>query len=62
MAGSTIVSEDIATIPTRFGINLYLILVVAIAVTAVFYNHLEINLKRKFSKASNILAWIHLYV
>jgi hypothetical protein len=43
------------------GIILYLILVVAIATTAVFYNHLEINLKRKFSKISNILAWIHLF-
>jgi hypothetical protein len=43
------------------GIILYLILVVAIATTAVFYNHLEINLKRKFSKVSNILAWIHLF-
>jgi uncharacterized membrane protein YidH (DUF202 family) len=42
------------------GIILYLILIVAIAVTAVFYNHLEINLKRKFSRVSNILAWIHL--
>jgi hypothetical protein len=42
------------------GIILYLILIVAIAVTAVFYNHLEINLKRKFSKVSNVLAWIHL--
>jgi hypothetical protein len=43
------------------GIILYLILVVAIATTAVFYNHLEINLKRKFSRVSNILAWIHLF-
>jgi hypothetical protein len=43
------------------GIILYLILIVAIATTAVFYNHLEINLKRKFSKVSNILAWIHLF-
>ena len=43
------------------GIILYLILVVAIATTAVFYNHLEINLKRKFSKLSNILAGIHLF-
>ena len=42
------------------GIILYLILIVAIAVTAVFYNHLEINLKKKFSRVSNILAWIHL--
>jgi hypothetical protein len=40
---------------------LYLILIVAIAVTAVFYNHLEINLRRKFSRASNMLAWIHLF-
>jgi hypothetical protein len=43
------------------GIILYLILIVAIAVTAVFYNHLEINLKRKFSRISNALAWIHLF-
>jgi hypothetical protein len=42
------------------GIILYLILIVAIAVTAVFYNHLEINLKRRFSRISNVLAWIHL--
>jgi hypothetical protein len=45
------------------GIILYLILIVAIAIfynPAVFYNHLEINLKKKFSKISNILAWIHL--
>jgi hypothetical protein len=41
------------------GIILYLILIIAIAVTAVFYNHLEINLKKKFSRISNILAWIH---
>ena len=38
------------------GIILYLILIVAIATTAVFYNHLEINLKRMFSRVSNILA------
>ena len=42
------------------GLILYLILIVAIAVTAVFYNHLEINLKRRFSRISNVLAWIHL--
>jgi hypothetical protein len=38
------------------GIILYLILIVAIAVTAVFYNHLEINLKRRFSTILMILA------
>jgi hypothetical protein len=43
------------------GIILYLILIVAIAVSAVFYNHLEFHLKRKFSKVSNVLAWIHLF-
>ncbi len=43
------------------GIILYLILIVAIAVTAVFYSRLEINLKRKSSKVSNILAWIQLF-
>ncbi|MFQ5970453.1 MAG: hypothetical protein ACE5J2_08170 [Nitrososphaerales archaeon] len=42
------------------GTIFYLILVVAVAVTAVFYNHLEINLNRKFFGASRILAWIHI--
>jgi len=42
------------------GLMFYLILIVAIAVTAVFYSHLEINLKRSFAGKSKILAWIHL--
>jgi len=42
------------------GIIFYLIIVVAIAVTALFYNHLEINLQQKFSGGSKVLAWIHL--
>ncbi|MFI5416799.1 MAG: hypothetical protein ACHQW9_01965, partial [Nitrososphaerales archaeon] len=42
------------------GLMFYLILIVAIAVTAVFYSHLEINLKRSFSGKSRFLAWIHL--
>lgn len=42
------------------GIIFYLILVVAIAVTAVFYNHLEINLKRKVSGVTKALASIHI--
>ena len=42
------------------GIIFYLIMVVAVAVTAVFYIHLEINLKRKFSGTSRVLAWIHI--
>lgn len=42
------------------GTIFYLILVVAVAVTAVFYNHLEINLNRKFSGAIRVLSWIHI--
>ncbi len=38
----------------------YLIFIVAIAVTAVFYIQLEINLAKKISGFVNILAWIHL--
>lgn len=42
------------------GYIFYLILVVAIAVTAVFYNHLEINMNRRISGVRSVLAWIHL--
>lgn len=42
------------------GLMFYLILIVAIAVTAVFYTHLEINLKRRITSKTKILAWIHL--
>ncbi len=42
------------------GIMFYLIFIVAIAVTAVFYIHLEVNLKRKISGILNALAWVHL--
>ena len=42
------------------GIMFYLIFIVAIAVTAVFYIHLEVNLKRKISGKLNALAWVHL--
>lgn len=42
------------------GIVFHLIVIVAIAVTALFYSHLEITLKKKFSRASNTLAAIHL--
>jgi hypothetical protein len=43
------------------GIIFYLVLIVAIAVTAIFYIHLEVNLKRKISGLLNALAWIHLF-
>ena len=42
------------------GIIFYLIFIVAIAVTSVFYIHLEHNLKKTFSGLAGILAWIHL--
>jgi hypothetical protein len=43
------------------GTVFYLIFIVAIAVTAIFYIQLEINLKRKLSKFINALVWIHLF-
>ena len=42
------------------GIVFYLIFIVAIAVIAIFYIHLEVNLRRQISGVLNILAWIHL--
>jgi len=42
------------------GIIFHLIVIVAVAVTALFYSHLEITLKKKFSRTSNVLASIHL--
>jgi hypothetical protein len=42
------------------GYIFYMILVVAIAVTAVFYNHLEINMRKKIRGFKSVLAWIHL--
>ena len=42
------------------GIIFHLIVVIAVAVTALFYSHIEITLKKKFSRTSNTLAWIHL--
>ena len=43
-----------------FGIIFHLIIIVAVAVTALFYSHLEITLQKKFSRKANILAAIHL--
>ena len=42
------------------GYIFYMILIVAIAVTAVFYNHLEISMGRKIRGFRSFLAWIHL--
>jgi hypothetical protein len=43
-----------------FGFIVYLILTVAIAVTAVFYNHLETHMRKKIGGFKKILAWTHL--
>ena len=42
------------------GYIFYMILMVAIAVTAVFYNHLEISMGRKILGFRSVLAWVHL--
>jgi len=42
------------------GLMLYLIITVAVAVTAVFYNHLEVNQRKRISGKMNILVWVHL--
>jgi hypothetical protein len=42
------------------GYIFYMILIVAIAVTAVFYNHLEISMGRKIRGFRSFLAWTHL--
>ena len=42
------------------GIIFHLIIILAIAVTALFYSNLEITLKKKFSRTLNVLASIHL--
>ena len=42
------------------GYIFYMILIVAIATTAVFYNHFEINMHRGIQGFRSVLAWIHL--
>ena len=42
------------------GIIFHLIVVIAVAVTALFYSDIEITLKKKFSRTSKILASVHL--
>ncbi|MEM2160015.1 MAG: hypothetical protein QXN55_03570 [Candidatus Nitrosotenuis sp.] len=42
------------------GLMLYLIITVAVAVTAVFYNHLEVNQKKRISGKMKYLVWVHL--
>src|ERR687888_1222827 len=42
------------------GYIFYMILVVAIAVTATFYHHLEIDMGKNICGFKSVLAWIHL--
>ncbi len=43
-----------------FGFIVYLILTVAIAVTAVFYDHLETQMRRDIRRFKTAFAWTHL--
>jgi hypothetical protein len=42
------------------GYIIYIILIVAIATTAVFYNHFEVNMLKRIRGFRSILAWVHL--
>jgi hypothetical protein len=42
------------------GYIFYMILVVAIAVTATFYHHLEFDMRKSIRGFKSVLAWIHL--
>ena len=42
------------------GYIFYMILVVAIAVTATFYHHLEIDMRKSILGFKSVLAWIHI--
>ena len=42
------------------GYIFYMILVVAIAVTATFYHHLEVDMRKSIHGFKSVLAWIHL--
>jgi len=43
-----------------FGYIMYMVLVVIIAITGMFYNHLEVNLGKQISGNNSIFVWIHL--
>ncbi|MGI0024977.1 MAG: hypothetical protein ACREA4_07520 [Nitrososphaera sp.] len=42
------------------GYIFYLIIVVAVAVTAVFYNHLEVDMNKRIRGFRSALVWVHL--
>ena len=43
------------------GYIMYITLVVAVSVTAIFYNQIEVNMKKQFTGFKKILAGIHLF-
>jgi len=44
-----------------FGFVLQMGLTAGLALTGIFYNHIETREKKEFTKVSNILSWTHLY-
>ncbi|MDQ4013536.1 MAG: hypothetical protein M3146_07410 [Thermoproteota archaeon] len=42
------------------GYIFYMILIVSIATTSVFYNHFEVNMQRTIRGFRSVLAWVHL--
>lgn len=44
-----------------FGYLMYIALVVGIAITGIFYNHLEMSMNRSISNLENNFVWIHLF-
>jgi hypothetical protein len=42
------------------GYIIYIVLIVAIATTAVFYNHFEVNMLKRIRGFRSTLAWVHL--
>jgi hypothetical protein len=42
------------------GYIFYLILITLIAITAIFYSHLEVNLQKRIMGVKSVLAWINL--
>ena len=44
-----------------FGYIMYMTLVVSVSVTAIFYNQIEVNMKKQFTGFRKILAGIHLF-
>jgi len=44
-----------------FGYILQIGLTAGLAITGLFYNHIEANLERKFTKVTTLFSWLHLF-